>query len=143
MTMRDALAVAAGLTLLVAGMLGTFILIALSGWIAPLVEGEPVDLTPWLWVELIAGAALATVGGVVCAAISPRRRAVFILTGLILALGLAEAGAIASGAESAAAGVEIIAPLWLTILAPLVAAADALGGGMAVLMGRARAIRLP
>ena len=115
---RDVLGVLVGTTVIVSGVILTFVGVALSG-LLPRPEGTVIDLTPWLWLETVGGGAAAAVGGCVCRRIARRRRAVWILAAGVLIVGMIEAGAIAVE-KNATDEYTIVAPVWLAFCAPAV-----------------------
>jgi len=118
--MRAAGAIAAGLGILIGVVIVSFVVALLSGLVGRS-EGE-IDLTGWLWVEVIAGGVGAVLAGWACARIARRWWPVLVLAGLLMVFGALEALEILMSAN-------VRAPVWLVLGAPLVGAGGVLAGG--------------
>jgi len=110
-------------------LLGAMLLLAatavLLGWIQH-DPNAPVDLRAWLVLEVVGGGAVSMLAGWVCRHISRHYRAPGVLALAVFSIGLLEASEIVRHLQGSA----LQAPLWLVLLAPVVAALGILIGGL-------------
>jgi hypothetical protein len=95
------------------------------GWIAPGSAG-PLNLTPWLVLELAGGAGASVLAGAVSRRIAGHVRGPLLLAAGVFTLGLLEATEILVYARTGL----VAAPPGLVLLAPFIAAAGVLLGGL-------------
>ena len=121
---RVMLGVIAGAVVLASMMMALAGLAVGLGWISVRATG-PVNLEPWLLLEIIGGAAASVIAGAVVKRVSWSRQGPAWLAATLLSIGLLESAEIVRAAR---AGV-VVAPVLLLIIAPLVAPAGVLLGG--------------
>lgn len=95
------------------------------GAILPSSAGRPVDLRPWLMLEVVGGTVASALSGWVCRKVSHAVSGPILLAGLVLTLGLLEAAEVTRYVGGRAGGPSP----WLILGAPFLAAGGVLLGG--------------
>lgn len=94
------------------------------GWLGQN-EAGPLELRPWLILEIIGGAGASVLGGAVSRRIARHYRGPAVLALVVFGLGVLEATEVLRYVRSGNA----VAPQWLVLMAPLVATSGVLIGG--------------